>query len=605
MPVLDEREILQLAQQIASGHLPAEAFYRAPLYPALLALPLWAGLEPGLLPLLARALNGCLHLSTAALAFVVAGRLWGSRAAQYTTAALIGFNPVLLHFAGDALDITCAMTLLMLGIAALIPGDRGPPHWTRVGGWCALSALARPQLLAVVVALPILVHGLTAEPQARRRALFAAWALPLCVFLTLGLLNLKLAGEFRILPWQGAYNFWSANRPGANGRYFEQTLVIQTVDEAANTARIEGDLLYRRATGDVTGDYRPQIAYWQHRTLQTLAVDPARWVTLLLHKAFYLMNNMEQYNNKTYAFHKARSPWLRYNPLGWSMLLGLGVLGAARAWNRREIRGLVLLAGAYAGGTLLYYVSDRFRAPLVIFAALLAGGAWAAAGATQDRRPLWLALMVTALSLIPIGRADRTQTYVQDYLALGRAHSELHEYAAAQEAATQAIARAPDRPATQALLCITRFNAWLMSPRMELTPETLRGWTETCQQASVYSPTARRLLGYWEWRAGARDAGRQHWQALVDEDSGERVSALAWLVLSGALRPADKALLREATRFNISNELLQLALAYQGDPRARAVLTDHYITATHQPEFESLRRLFGPPREGTLSGAEP
>jgi hypothetical protein len=69
-PVLDEREMLALAAAIAQRMLPAEAFYRAPLHSALLALPLLAGLEPALLPQLARVLNGALHLVTAWLADV-------------------------------------------------------------------------------------------------------------------------------------------------------------------------------------------------------------------------------------------------------------------------------------------------------------------------------------------------------------------------------------------------------------------------------------------------------------------------------------------------------------------------------------------------------
>jgi hypothetical protein len=46
-------------------------------------------------------------------------------------------------------------------------------------------------------------------------------------------------------------------------------------------------------------------------------------------KAYALLNNWEQYNNKTYAFHKALSPWLSWNPLCWGLLLVLGPSPAA------------------------------------------------------------------------------------------------------------------------------------------------------------------------------------------------------------------------------------------------------------------------------------
>ena len=40
VPIADDRELLALARQIAGDSLPREAFYRAPGYPAVLALAL-------------------------------------------------------------------------------------------------------------------------------------------------------------------------------------------------------------------------------------------------------------------------------------------------------------------------------------------------------------------------------------------------------------------------------------------------------------------------------------------------------------------------------------------------------------------------------------
>ena len=97
-------------------------------------------------------------------------------------------------------------------------------------------------------------------------------------------------------------------------------------------------------------------------------------------KAYALLDNWEQYNNKTFAFHKARSPWLRWNPICWGALLVLGVAGAARlgAESPRAARALAAVAAAVAASILLFFVSARFRLPLAAVLAVLAGGALAA-----------------------------------------------------------------------------------------------------------------------------------------------------------------------------------------------------------------------------------
>ena len=603
-PVLDEREILQLARLIASGTLPAEAFYRAPLFSAILAIPLWFGFEPAQLPLLARAMNGALHLGSTLLAWQIAGRLWASRTAQYTATTLIGFNPILLHFSGDALDITCAIAFMMLGLKALVDACASPGRnvsaWARSSGWFALSALTRPQMLALSCVLPLLGGFFAPSTTARVRQAIAAAVPALGLLFAFGMVNHHLANEFRVLPWQGAYNFWAANRPGAHGRYFEQTIPIHTVDETANTTRLESEILFRLAAPDGAQDYRAQSAYWRSRSLRAIDADPMGWLARVARKSFYLLNNEEQYNNKTYSFHKVRSPWLRWNPLGWSLLLGLGILGGASALRRPGMQALLICAAAYAAGVLLYYVSDRFRAPLLLFSALCAGGCWQTLGDRRHRlAAVLLALMVTAASLWPVPSHQRTQTYVQDYLALGRAHSQLGEHVAARRAAAQAVARDPGRLAAQALLCISRFNAWLHDSSAELPPATLVRWQDTCDRAAGYSPAAARLLGYLEWRAGKREAARRRWEKLVDENNEEREQTLAWLVLTGDLRASDLALVR-AGKFRTNTEILALVLAYRGDQTRPKMLATHSSSARLAREFASLRRLFDTPEPAAL-----
>ncbi|MGE0336142.1 MAG: hypothetical protein AB7O21_06910 [Gammaproteobacteria bacterium] len=603
MPVLDEREVLAMATQIAHGTLPREAFYRAPLYPALLALPLALGLDAAWLAPVARLLNGLLHLATAWLAWRTAGMLWQSRSAQYIAAALVGFNPVLLHFAGDALDITCALMLFVGGLGALVRAARAPAvagHWCSAGTWLAIGVLVRPQLLSVAVVLPVL--ALVANRQRARMVTACAAAAPLAAaLLGFGTVNAYLADDFRLLPWQGAFNFWAANHARAHGRYFVQTLPVHTVDPAANTARLESTLLYRRATGDRAGDYRAQTAYWESRGRAAIADDPIGWLRRLARKAFYLWNNVEQYNNKTYAFHRARSPWLRVNPLGWWLVLGLATLGAVRGAGRRDVRWVLVAAAAYAAGTLLYYVSDRFRVPLVGAGAVLAGGSASAFVAAATHWRAWLlAIALGGGALMPLPRALREETFVQDHLALGRAYSELGEHAAAQAAAEAALRLAPRRRAAQALVCVARFNAWLHGAA-PLTARQRESWTPACAAAAVTSPTAARVLGYLDWHAGRRETAVSRWARLVDARDEDSPAALAWLVLAGATRPADEPVLARARRA-AHVDVLVLALSYREGGDVRERVRARWPAERLAREEAAFERLFGP--QSRVSPAE-
>ena len=62
IPVLDGKEIIELAGNIAMGELPSEPFYRAPLYPMLLSMFYRLQLPQESVLYAARLLNGAFHL---------------------------------------------------------------------------------------------------------------------------------------------------------------------------------------------------------------------------------------------------------------------------------------------------------------------------------------------------------------------------------------------------------------------------------------------------------------------------------------------------------------------------------------------------------------
>jgi len=333
-PVLDARENLAWAEKIAAGEWPDEPFYRALLYPlALSGLPDAQWLAP--------VLGLLCHLLNATLCGWLALQLWGRREAAWCSGLIYGAYPVSLFFSAQILDITFSLTFFLLGLGSLVKLREEPRYGFALlaGAAAGLAVLARPNFLPAVLTFPLIGFGLA---YVRHRNLAGsgsvalAVALPLALFFgAQGLVNYKLSGVFRILPWQGAYNLYAANREDANGKFYQQRMAFDAVPAGMNTTRMESEHFYREAVGpDAPMEVDAMGRHWRARLLEAIAEDPLRWLGLMGRKVLYLFNDWEQYNNLTYAYHKERFPLLKWNPLGWGLLLLGATGGLILGWKR-------------------------------------------------------------------------------------------------------------------------------------------------------------------------------------------------------------------------------------------------------------------------------
>ena len=460
VPVLDERENLDLAEAIFGGTLPAAPFYRAPGYALLLAGLRLAGIPAaGLFPA-ALLLGAVLHAAGAALASLVALRWFGARSAL-AAGLLYGLDPVLVHFATQALDSTLSLVLFLAGLSCLAaavdnPGKLRP--WVSASAFWAAATLVRPNFLLVWLVLPVLAFLQAGLWRGRARILLAA----LCGLLLFGAASAwqgSLGGGFGFLPWQGPYNLWAANRPGANGRFYTQHISLPPELARANPARAESILLYAQETNGAPPGISEMNAHWRGRFLSEIAHHPLRWAWLMARKAYALLNNWEQYNNTTYAFHKALSPWLRWNPICWGALLVLAVGGGARLADEspRAAAALAATAAACAASILLFFVSARFRLPLAAICAVLAGGALGAPGfwrgLSAGRRSALAAgaALAALVTFSGLGGVADMSTFVQDHALLARAAYTVGDDATALAEAREALKLQPWHPDARAI----------------------------------------------------------------------------------------------------------------------------------------------------------
>lgn len=593
VPVLDEQENLAFAEMIVRGELPHEPFYRAPGYALMLAAIRMMGVPVQGIFATALTLGVALHAINAALVARIA-RIWfGGSAAAWAAGLLFALNPVMVHYATQALDAVPALTFFLLGLAfvarAFVEEEKIPPWtWAAASVMWAVATICRPNYLALWCALPLLALWRPAPRWPRA----AAALLGAVVFAGVAAWQARVSGEAGFLPWQGPYNLWAANQPGTHGRYYVQREKLPAGLQQ-NPARAESIFLFRQEKGHAPADPRELNAHWRAKFFAHLAHHPLEWSGLLARKSYALLNNWEQYNNKTFSFHQARSPWLRWNFLGFGVLLGLAVAGTARlaAISRRTAVMFAVVAVVCSGSVLLFFVSARFRLPLAALATIAAGGALAAPRfwlAWPRGRKLALAGAVAAALALAFSRfdgvADRGTT-VEDYALSARAAATTGDDALAWTEANAALALQPAHPDALRLAVATYFNELVIRG-----PDARREvrWQELCarflESGGSDAGGLRAVAVVGLWRAQRQPEALAEWRNLPRSPS-----AMAARVLVGDPRvaprdllgaPADaweQALFRlAAVRFNLRPPAGEAA----GDPKAAS---------------EVIQRIFGEP----------
>jgi hypothetical protein len=374
--------------------------------------------------------------------------------------------------------------------------------------------MMRPNYLLVWCALPVIAAGWCAP--VRRRALTTAASLAgVAVFAAVAVWQHAVSGVTGFLPWQGAYNLWAANEPGTHGRYYLQHHTPPPSAARLNPARADSFYLYHQANGKVPANIDELNDYWRGRFWAQLRADPLGWLRLLGRKAYALLNNWEQYNNKTFAFHQARSPWLRWNPLGWGVLFVLGSIGAMRLFflSPRTASALAAIAASCAASVLLFFVSARFRLPLAALLTILAGGALAAPQfwrARSGQAQLALAALIAATATLAFSRFDHVTeraSFAEDYALSARAAATLEDSAAAWTEAVAALALNPKHPDALNVAVASYFNL-IVQDQAERAAESQ--WLVICRRLlAAPGSTSRDLQAVAAialWRAGQDEA---------------------------------------------------------------------------------------------------
>ena len=395
-PVGDAEFFHQWGGTFAEGQRFTDGpYYRAPLYPWVLGT-VYKLLGVG--PLAPRVVQVVLGSLTCGLLFAI-GRVLFGRVVGVLAGLAAASYWILVYFTGELLIPTLVTFLDVLLVLTLLGAHqrRCLGLWGLSGLILGLSGIARPNVLlfAPVVLIWIVMIGDHRRGRILSGAVFTAGCL--IPVLPVTIRNYVVGDDLVLISSQGGVNLYIGNNPQADGfnvvlpgtrPHWRDTYL----DQIAIAERAEGRAL---KPSEVSG-------YYLRQTCKFVADSPGTALGLLFSKLKYFWNGYEFANNKDiYDYTGRYTPIVRYLPLGFGVIAPLGLLGLVLHWpRRRELFPLWGFVVVYTVSVVLFFVSARFRVPVIPLLMVYGAAAcvWLVQTAGRRRwRPLIEAAVFVAL----------------------------------------------------------------------------------------------------------------------------------------------------------------------------------------------------------------
>jgi len=429
-PVVDAYSYVVQAQQLAEvSWVGDKPFWQPPLYPYFLALTYAVSSDLFWTPRFIQFLLGAV---SCALIFGIGRQVFGIRVGLLAGGMACLYGPS-IYFEGELLPAALAVFLQLLLLFVLLQPDRGWGQALAAGLLQGLALVAVPNA-AVLGPCVCWWYWKCAERAAVSKLvcclLFAVAAS--AVVGAVAARNWAVSGEFIPLSWNGGVNFYLGNHPD-----YDRLVGIRPGPEW------EALMAQPMAAGQV--GYAERSAYFYRQAGAWIASAPGDFVRLLAYKAFLLARgeelkrNQDVYFARTYSWLMSVLLWKTHHfafPFG---LLGpLAAVGLVLAWRCRPQAGLLLLCtGAYSTSLLFFFITGRYRLPLVPLLLLFAGYAliWLVQqGQARQWRPLGSGVALVVLLGIAANAGLRPADPLADaeiHFDLGRVQAQQGQYAAA------------------------------------------------------------------------------------------------------------------------------------------------------------------------------
>ncbi len=357
------------AQGIASGDWWGgdEVFFIGPLYAYFLGI-IYRLIGPQLT--VVRVIHIALEIGSALFIYGFARRAVGERAAKVAGIIWVLYLPA-IFFSSFVLPVSLDIFLITGSFYLLARGVEG--RWWNFAGAGALLGLAvldRTNLLVfVAAAVPLFLVYVKRLGWRRVVSYFAPIAV---IVLAVTLRNGVVGGDFALVSSQGGLNFYLGNSPNATGVYWNLGEVYQ--GRPAELNKNLATLIAREFEGR---DMKPSEVsrWWMSNGLAWLRDHPGDAAGLYWRKMRYFFNDYEVSLNVDFYFIKFISPFHRVQIPWFGFVFPFAVIGLAAGWRKSPFARTagVLFVVMYALSVLVFFVSARYRLPMVPILIAFAG----------------------------------------------------------------------------------------------------------------------------------------------------------------------------------------------------------------------------------------
>jgi 4-amino-4-deoxy-L-arabinose transferase-like glycosyltransferase len=415
---MDQEYHLEWARALLTGVwappydiLEGAPFFRAPLYPYFLS-----GLFRlfGVSTTAVRVVQMLMGSISCALAYAVGTRCFGRRAG-FVGGLACSVYWVLAYFDGELLLPVLLVLLALSGfLLAFRAAERRSVSLAAASGLTfGLYAITRPNILLF---LPFAVWWVAHVTKASGRRASAVLALVMALGCALPpvavtVRNAFVGGDAAIVASQGGVNFYIGNNPRSDGL---QAVVPGTRQTwwggYLDTAEIaESELGRELKPTEVSG-------YWFGKAFGYMRDEPGDWLRLTLRKTLAFVGDPEPPNNEPYEARRSRFVSLRVVPLSFTTLLALFAVAIPLALRRRgrsqeglddaargRLKLVIIFLVVYSLSVIAFFVTGRYRVPLVPFLAMGAGASLVAVwDGVRGRRWRDVAVVLVAACAIAI-----------------------------------------------------------------------------------------------------------------------------------------------------------------------------------------------------------
>ncbi len=412
------------AQDIASGGawLGGDAvFFIGPLYAYFLAV-IYAAIGPQLA--VVRLVHIALEVGSALFIYGFARRALGERPARVAGAIWVFYLPA-IFFSSMVLPVSLDVFLITGSFYLLARGVEGR-RWAFAGAGAltGLAALDRSNLLVfAVAAVPVFLIYLRRLGWRRVAAYFAPLA---AIVFAVTLRNGLVGGDFVPISSQGGINFYLGNAPEAKGVYWNLGEVYE-----GRPAELNRDLATLVAQELEGRTMKPSAVsrWWLLNGLAWLRDHPGEGAKLYWRKFRLLVNDYEVSLNVDFYFMKFITPFHRLQIPYFGFIFPFAVIGLAIGWRRSPFARTVgaVFVAAYAVSVMIFFISARYRLPIVPLLMVFAGGGlvryydlwrgwrWRRAAALTAA-----AMAMAAFSMWPMPDIKRDGAFGQSYYRYGK-----------------------------------------------------------------------------------------------------------------------------------------------------------------------------------------